>query len=59
MMMMIIIIMMSFWLVLVKKNNEELDFMFLISQMLLELREKFNVTTEVDMFVSEKILNKN
>ena len=27
--------------------DEELDFMFLISQMLLELREKFNVTTEV------------
>ena len=31
--------------------------MFLISRVLLELREKFNVTTEVTRFVSEKFLN--
>ena len=40
-----------------EKNDEELDFMLLISQILLEVWEKFNVTTEVTRFVSEKILN--
>ena len=30
-----------------KKFEEELDHMFLISQLILELRDKFNVTTEV------------
>lgn len=40
-----------------EKNEGELDFMFLISRVLLELREKFNVTTEVTRFVSEKFLN--
>ena len=40
-----------------EKNEGELDFMFLISRVLLELREKFTVTTEVTRFVSEKFLN--
>ena len=41
------------------KHDEALNFIFLISQVLLELREKLNVRTEVIRFVSEKIVNKN
>ena len=37
--------------------EEELDHMSLISQLLLELREKSNITTAATMFLSEKILN--
>ena len=39
------------------EKYEERDYIFLISQMLLELREKFNATTETTRFVSEKILD--
>ena len=39
-----------------EKDDEELVYIFLIPQILLELREKLNVTTKATNFVSEKVL---